>query len=237
MRFIWSCVLVLSGGLGAAQELQINETPYADLKALKPTVETFQDHAKASIWDELAIEKARVGQMLAGQSLQVRTGRGLDSHWVLQDRTATAPLALGTGSEGPVAGVVYDGAFGGYALAGIGPKQTGMGNMRLGTGVATILFDELQCLFGLRTWLDGGQDNIVMRDHPEGNLNVIFWNDAGEELADFRRYLDQGLLEIGYIQSAGSYPEIRAVTIQNLDPEGIGIDEILYAPMCPMIVS
>ena len=30
---------------------------------------------------------------------------------------------------------------------------------------------------------------------------------------------------------------IKAVTIQNLDPEGIGIDEILYAPMCPMIVS
>jgi hypothetical protein len=103
--------------------------------------------------------------------------------------------------------------------------------------VVTILFDELQCLFGLRTALDGRQDNIVMRDFPEGNLNVILWNEAGEELADFRRTVDQGLLEIGYIQSAGSYPEIKAVTIQNLDPGGIGIDEILYAPMCPMIVS
>lgn len=237
MRFVWVSVWGLWGGPVAAQELQINETPYADLKTLKPTVETFQDHAQASIWDELRIEKARVGQILSGQGLQVRTGRGLDSHWVLQDRTATVPLALATGSEGPVAGVVYDAAFGGYALAGIGPKQTGMGNIRLGTGVVTILFDELQCLFGLRTWLDGEQDNIVMRDHPEGNLNVIFWNDAGEELADFRRFLDQEMLEIGYIQSAGSYPEIRAVTIQNLDPAGIGVDEILYAPMCPMILS
>jgi hypothetical protein len=237
MRVLWSCVWVLSGGLGAAQELQINETPYADLKALKPTVETFQRHAQASIWDELEIEKAQVGQMLRGQSLQARTGRGLDTHWVLADRTAEAPLALATGSEGPVAGVVRDAAFGGYALTGVGPKQTGMGRYWLGTGVVTILFDELQCLIGLRTWLDGGQDNIVMRDFPEGNLNVIFWNDAGEELADFRRTLDQGLVEIGYIQSAGSYPEIKAVTIQNLDPGGIGIDEILYAPMCPMIVS
>lgn len=237
MRFLLSCVWVLSGGMGAAQEMHINETPYADLKALKPVVEDFGAYPQRSIWDELEIEKARVGQLLAGQSLQVRTGRGLDSHWVLADRSADVPLSLAIGSDGPVAAVVRDGAFDSYALAGIGPRQTGMGNTRLGTGIVTVVFDELQCLFGLRTWLDGGQDNIVMRDYPEGNLNVIFWNEAGEELADFRRTVDQGLLEIGYIQSAGSYPEIKAVTIQNLDPEGIGIDEILYAPMCPMIVS
>lgn len=237
MRVVWLGVWLVSCGCGSAQELQINETPYADLKALKPTIETFQDYPGASIWDELVIEKARVGQILRGQSLQARTGRGLDTHWVLADRMAEKPLALVTASEGPVAGVVRDAAFGGYALAGVGPKQTGMGRYWLGTGVVTILFDELQCLFGLRTALDGGQDNIVMRDFPEGNLNVIFWNEAGEELADFRRTLDQGILEIGYIQSAGSYPEIKAVTIQNLDPGGIGIDEILYAPMCPMIVS
>ncbi len=237
MRFGYVWLWLMSGGMTVAQELQINETPYADLKALKPMVETFQAHAKASFWDELEIDMARVGQILAGQSLRARTGRGLDTHWVLEDRSAEVPLRLATGSEGPVAGVVQDGAFGGYALAGIGPKQTGMGNMRLGSGIVTVVFEDLQCLFGLRTWLDGGQDNIVMRDYPEGNLNVIFWNEAGEELADFRRYLDQGLLEIGYIQSAGSYPEIKAVTIQNLDPGGIGIDEILYAPMCPMMVS
>lgn len=235
MRWMW--VWLLSCCSGLAQELQINETPYADLKALKPVVETFQAHAEASIWDELQIEKARVGQILAGQSLRARTGRGLDSHWVLDKRKADVPLELATGSEGPVAGVIRDAAFGGYALAGIGPKQTGVGRYWLGTGVVTILFDELQCLFGLRTAVDGEQDNIVMRAFPEGNLNVILWNEAGEELADFRRYLDQGILEIGYIQSAGSYPEIKAVTIQNLDPGGIGIDEILYAPMCPMIVS
>lgn len=237
MRFVWVGIWVLSCGICAAQELRINETPYADLKALKPTAETFQSHAGVSIWDELVIDKARVGQILRGQSLQARTGRGLDTHWVLADRTAEVPLQLATGSEGPVAGVVRDAAFGGYALAGVGPKQTGIGRYWLGTGAVTILFDELQCLFGLRTALDGGQDNIVMREFPEGNLNVIFWNEAAEELADFRRYLDQGILEIGYIQSSGSNPEIKAVTIQNLDPGGIGIDEILYAPMCPMIVS
>jgi len=103
--------------------------------------------------------------------------------------------------------------------------------------VVTILFDDLQCLFGLRTALDGGQDNIVMREFPEGNLNVIFWNEKGERLSDFRRFLDRGVLEIGYIQSAGSAPEIKAVTIQNLDPGGIGIDEILCSPLCPIILS
>lgn len=237
MRFLWVCVWVLSGEMGAAQELQINEAPYEEIKALQPVIETFQKYAQAQIQTELRIEKARIGQILAGQTLRNRAGRGLDDHWVLDRRVSELPLSLTTGSPGTVAAVVYDGAFDGFALAGIGPKQHGGGRMRLGTGIVTILFDELQCLFGLRTWLDGAQDNIVMRDYPEGNLNVIFWNEAGQELADFRRYLDQGLLEVAYIQSAGSYPEIKAVTIQNLDPEGIGIDEILYAPMCPMIVS
>ena len=231
---LWACV---SGQAVQAQEMQINEAPYAELKALEPVKETFQAYPQNSIWTEMRIEKAQIGQMLAGQSLRVRTGRGLDSHWVLEGRRADVPLSLATGSEGPIAGVIRDDAFGSYALAGVGPKQTGVGRYWLGTGIVTILFDDLQCLFGLRTALDGEQDNIVMREYPEGNLNVILWNEAGEELADFRRYLDRGVVEIGYIQSAGSYPEIKAVTIQNLDPGGIGIDEILYAPMCPMIVS
>ena len=104
-----------------------------------------------------------------------------------------------------------------------------MGKLRVGAGLVTIPFAEPQCLFGARTWLDGEPDNIVMRKHPEGNLNLIFWNDNGEQLAEFRRFLDRGIVEIGDIQSAGSYAEIRAVMIQNLDPDGIGIDEILYA--------
>jgi len=233
-RLVWVFGLVQAS---QAQELQINEAPYDEIKALEPVIETFQTHAQAQIRTELRIEKARIGQILAGQTLRNRAGRGLDDHWVLERRVPELPLSLTTGSAGTVAAVVYDGAFDGFALAGFGPEQHGGGRMRLGTGIVTILFDEPQCLFGLRTWLDGAQDNIVMRNYPEGNLNVILWNEAGQELADFRRYLDQGLLEIAYIQSAGSYPEIKAVTIQNLDPEGIGIDEILYAPMCPMIVS
>jgi hypothetical protein len=237
MRVGWVCVWLLASGSGFAQQLQINETPYADLKLLKPVVETFHANAQFSTEGELAIEKARVGQMLAGQSLRARTGRGLDSHWVLDNRRADVPLSLATGSEGPVARVIRDAAFGSYALAGVGPKQTGVGQYSLGKGIVTILFDDLQCLFGLRTALDGERDNIVMRKFPEGNLNVIFWNEAGKQLAEFRRFLDQGVLEVGYIQSSGSYPEIKAVTIQNLDPEGIGIDEILYAPLCPMILS
>ncbi len=220
-----------------AQELQINEAPYDEVKALEPVIETFETHAQVQIQQELRIEKARIGQVLAGQTLRNRAGRGLDDHWVLERRTADLPLSLASESAGTVAAVVWDGAFNSFALAGIGPLQHGAGRMRLGTGIVTILFDEPQCLFGLRSWLDGSQDNIVMRDYPEGNLNVILWNEAGVPLADFRRYIDHGVVEVAYIQSAGSYPEIMAVTIQNLDPEGIGIDEILYAPMCPMIVS
>ena len=238
MRFgVWVGLLLALGRVAVAQEMQINEAPYDGVRALEPVTETFEGHAQAQVQSEMRLENARLGQIMAGQSLTIRAGRGLDDHYVLQNRLANLPLELDTVSPGTVAAVVRDGAYDGFALVGIGPPQHGGGRLRLGTGIITILFDEPQCLFGLRTWLDGSQDNIVMRDYPEGNLNVIFWNEAGVELADFRRFLDQGLLEVDYIQSAGSYPEIKAVTIQNLDPEGIGIDEILYAPLCPMIVS
>ncbi len=220
-----------------AQEMQINEAPYDEITALEPTIQAFDGFGDLQIGSELVIENAKIGQILEGQSLRRQAGRGLDDHWVLAKREASLPLALATETDPPVAVVIWDGAFGSYALAGFGPLQYGPGRMRSGTGIVTILFDEAQCLFGLRTWLDGDQDNIVMRRYPEGNLDVIFWNEAGEQLADFRRYVDRGQVEAAYIQSSGSYPEIKAVTIQNLDPEGIGIDEIVYAPMCPMIVS
>ena len=239
MRRLWLGALALGVFTSAlqAQEMQINEAPYDEIRALEPTIQSFDEIGDLQIGSEWVIENARIGQILDGQSLHRQAGRGLDDHWVLAKREASLPLALATESEPPVAVVIWDGAFGSYALAGFGPLQYGPGRMRSGTGIVTILFDEAQCLFGLRTWLDGDQDNIVMRRYPEGNLNVIFWNEAGQQLADFRRYNDRGQVEAAYIQSSGSYPEIKAVTIQNLDPEGIGIDEILYAPMCPMIVS
>lgn len=134
MRFGWSVVWVLSGAVCAAQELQINETPFADLKALKPTVDTFQTYPQASIRDELRTRDARVGQLLAGQSLQSRTGRGLDTHWVLKDRTAEVPLLLATGSEGPVAGVIRDAAFGGTLWPGSGRSRPGWGAIGWGRG-------------------------------------------------------------------------------------------------------
>lgn len=220
-----------------AQSVRIFETPYADVVALDPVFETFLGYAQTRFDDRLVIIGAQIGQILAGQTVRLKTGRGLDGHWVLDARAPTPPLMLISGAPGAIAAVVHDQAFGNFALAGVGPGQTGVGRSQLGTGIVTILFDEPQCLFGLRTALDGEQDNIAMRQFPEGNLNLIFWNEDGIELASFRRFLDQGVLETAYIQQAGSAPQIKAVTIQNLDPGGIGIDEIVYAPECPIILS
>jgi hypothetical protein len=236
--FTAAVILALSGAaMGQAQELWLHELPYADARAIEPVVETFEGHPNARFEGTLRIEGAAIGQMLAGQSLMRKSGRGEDVHWVLANRVPELPLALAEVAEGAVAAVVRDGAFRSFALAGIGPPQTMPGRMRLGSGIVTILFDEPQCLFGLVTWLDGEQDNIVMREHPEGNLNLIFWRRDVTPLADFRRFTDQGRVELAYVQSAGGGPEILAVTIQNLDPGGIGIDEILYSPLCPMMVS
>lgn len=220
-----------------AQELWLNAIPYEDATSLEPEVETFETLAGSRFAGTLQFHGGRVGQVLDGQSLIQRAGRGEEMHWVLANRQAELPLALKTMTEGEVAAVVWDGAFNSQALAGIGPVQSSAGKMRLGTGIVTLLFDEPQCMFGLRTWLDGWQDNIVMRRHPEGNLNLIFWNRTGEAIGEFKRFQDQGKVELAYIQSSGGGPEIHAVTVQNLDPQGIGIDEILFSPLCPMTVS
>jgi hypothetical protein len=220
-----------------AQDISLFEIPYEDAKALKPKIETFEGYANQRFHGTLEIDGATIGQVLRGQTLQQRIGRGFDMHWVLDKSQADVPLVLGHVEGADVAAVVWDGAFGSQALAGLGPELQSRGKMRLGTGVVTLLFQEPQCMFGLRTWLDGWQDNIVMRQHPEGNLNLIFWNQNADSLGAFRRFLDQGRIELAYIQSSGSGPEIQAVTIQNLDPEGIGIDEIVFSPLCPMMVS
>jgi hypothetical protein len=242
-RMGWAKVLGLGFGLGGAgqplhaQDLWLNEVPYADAMALEPTVEGFEALANQRFELAFEVEGGRVAQMLAGQTLRYRTGRGGDRHWVLDSRTPQVPLALDHVPEGAFAAVTRDMAFAGrQALAGIGPPQP-MGRMRLGTGIVTLLFDEPQCMFGLRTSLDGAQDNIVMREQPEGNLNLIFWRRTGDKIGEFRRFTDQGQLELAYIQSSGGEAEILAVTIQNLDPGGIGIDEVLYSPLCPMMVS
>jgi hypothetical protein len=228
--------LALAALPAGAQELTIHETPYDEALAIKPVIETFEAHA-GQRFQTLQIMSGQIGQMLRGQTLLRRQGRGMDDHWVLDRRKPDAPLALDQWAEGSVAAVVRDGAFGSQALAGIGPEQLLPGRMRLGSGLVTVLFDQPQCMFGLTTWLDGQQDNIVMRSHPEGNLNLIFWRRDGHPLAEFKRFVDQGPVRLAYIQSSGGGPEILAVTIQNLDPEGIGIDEIIYSPLCPMLVS
>jgi hypothetical protein len=238
---IRALVIALSLGFGgedaSAQELALFEIPFEDALALKPQIETFEAYANQRFDGTLVIEGARIGQVLQGQTLRQRVGRGRDMHWVLDKRQADLPLALERVAGAEVAAVVWDGAFGSQALAGLGPDPQPRGKMRLGTGIVTLLFDELQCMFGLRSWLDGWQDNNVMRRHPEGNLNLIFWNRNGQIIGDFRRFLDQGQVDLAYIQSSGGGPEIQAVTIQNLDPEGIGIDELVFSPLCPMIVS
>lgn len=235
--FIAAVILLAGAAAGQSQELWLHEMPYADALSIEPVIETFEGHANKRFEGTLQITGAEIGQMLAGQTLMRRSGRAEDVHWVLAKQAPELPLELAKGGEGAVAAVVRDAAFGAFALAGIGPTQTMPGRTRLGSGIVTILFDEPQCLFGLTTWLDGEQDNIVMREHPEGNLNLIFWRRDVNPLADFKRFIDQGRVELAYVQSAGGGPEILAVTIQNLDPGGIGIDEILYSPQCPMMVS
>ncbi|TAG29029.1 MAG: hypothetical protein EAZ40_03065, partial [Rhodobacterales bacterium] len=122
-----------------AQALWINEIPYADAEALEPVVEDFEALANQRFDRPFRIKGGEVAQMLGGQTLRYRTGRGQDRHWVLDARVPQVPLALDVLPDGAFAAVTRDMAFGGrQALAGIGPPQP-MGRMRLGSGIVTVL--------------------------------------------------------------------------------------------------
>lgn len=77
----------------------------------------------------------------------------------------------------------------------------------------------------------------MLRDDPEGNLNLIFWKKDGTVIGEFIRAVDHRLVETAYTQSSGGGPEIMAVTFQNLDPAGIGIDDLIFSPLCPVLVG
>lgn len=221
----------------AAQELAIVEIPYSEIVTLSPTRQDFEGYADATFGSSLRIEGAAVGPILSGQTLRIKSGRGHGAHYVLDDRSPDLPLSLTAGRQPEGGAVVFDEAFNSFALAGQGPPQSIPNHARIGTGTLTLLFDEPQCFVGFRTWLDGAQDNIVMRDYPEGNINLLFWNEIGSEIADLRRFLDRGLISLGYAQQGGGPPEIKAITVQNLDPGGIAIDDLIFSPICPWLIG
>jgi hypothetical protein len=220
-----------------AQELAIVEIPYSEIVTLSPTRTDFESYAHATFGSSLRIEGATVGPILSGQTLQIKPGRGHGSHYVLEDTSPDLPLSLSIGREQKGGAVVFDEAFTSFALAGQGPPQSIPNHARIGTGTLTLLFDEPQCFVGFRTWLDGAQDNIVMRSYPEGNINLLFWNEKGKAVSDRRRFLDHGLIALGYAQQGGGPPEIKAITIQNLDPGGIAIDDLIFSPVCPWLIG
>jgi hypothetical protein len=203
---------------------------------LKPKSNSFENLTEHRLNPVLELGSVTAGGTLAGQTVRVKTGRGGETHTVLDRRLASLPLRLDRTRGAARGAVIFDAAFGSLALAGIGPDPA-PGRNALGTGILTLLFDEPQCVVGFRTWLDGWQDNIVMRQFPEGNLNVIFWNRDAEVISDKRRFVDAGLISLAYSQSSGGGPEIMAVTIQNLDPGGIAIDDLIFSPLCPFLVG
>ena len=230
-------LLLLHPMQAAAQALSINQTPYdeaVNILDLRPI--TFEDVAERRLDPILQREGVTVGGWLSGQTVQIKAGMHHENHTVLNRRKPDLPLRLDARS-GPIRGaVVFDGAFGSYALAGIGPAQM-PGRSPLGTGILTLLFDEPQCLVGFRTWLDPHRFGVFPMQFPEGNLNLIFWNRDGQAMVEFWRFKDFGAQAYAFIQSSGSEPQITALTIQNLDPEGIGVDDLLLSPLCPYLVG
>jgi hypothetical protein len=221
----------------AAQALSINQTPYDEavtILDLEPI--TFEAVAERRLDPVLILDGVTAGGWLSGQTVLVKTGGGKDNHTVLDRRRPDVPLNLDK-SPGPARGaIVFDGAFRSFAMAGIGPEPT-YGRTALGTGILTLLFDEPQCLIGLRTWLDPFRWGPDPRSYPEGNLNLIFWNRQGRVIGEIWRFNDFGAQSYAFIQSSGSDPQIMALTIQNLDPEGIGVDDLIFSPLCPYLVG
>ncbi len=139
--------------------------------------------------------------------------------------TPAAPLRLRTGSQRRNLSVAFHRGFGSNALFPLGadgfPRLTARGE-----GAVALLFDSGQRAVGVR--VHSGYPSPLGNRTGTGRVIFTFYDRAGRALGRLEAKLHEGINEFGF-RTAGSAPDIAGITIENTDPGGIAIDDIIYS--------
>lgn len=203
-------------GVAAADPLPVS---YDDLKAQPHRIETFDALPSASEPGHRIDQHWRAPGLTIGERLVGQTAQDTDGFDALTG-TADHPLRAIPGAPGQTFAIAHHAGFGSNALFPVGPKGADLPKGR-GEGSAALVFDTPQTAIGLRLHAEY-PDPLGQRPAP-GTALLTFHHATGQT-TELTLSLTHGVISLAWRSDTG----IIALTVQNTDPGGIALDDILY---------
>jgi hypothetical protein len=208
--------------LASASELR--KVPYDTLRGQPHRIETFDSLPQVTEpginfdhhWRAPGLS---IAEKLLGQGVEdSETDHGRFDHLI---GLPGVPPRVIPGKSGQNLSVAYHEGFGSNALFPLGPVGIAGADGR-GEGSVAFTFDDPQYAFGLRVHAEYN-DPLGQRPMPRA-AEVAFYDQNARLITRFVLPLTRGVMSLAWRSGYG----IAAVTIENTDPGGIAIDDILY---------
>ncbi len=159
-----------------------------------------------------------LGERLAGQTVS-----SIGAHDSLAG-FPDAPLAVLPGAPGRNQSIAFHRGFGSNALFPLG--KIGFPDLEArGEGSVAVLFDQNQWALAFK--VHSGYARPLGGAAKTGALIVTFYDRRGKVIARTSRDLAVGINLFGF-RRAGRRADIAAITVENTDPGGIALDDLIY---------
>ncbi len=215
-------VLVCLPGLATAAELR--KVPYDDLRSQPHRIETFDSLPSVTEPGINFDQHWRAPGLSIAERLLVQGLGETDTDYGRFDRLTGlpgAPPRVIPGQSGQNFTIAHHDGFGSNALFPLGPVGLAGADGR-GEGSIAMTFDDPQFAFGLRVHAEY-PDPLGQRPMPRA-AEVALYDVNARLITQFVLPLGRGVISLAWRSGYG----VAAVTIQNTDPGGIAIDDILY---------
>ena len=174
-----------------------------------------------------------IGKSFLGQQIEIRNYSG-EFFDALTGSPAT-PITLNPdASKNTLFWDRLDPHFQAPLIAAYGPKG-GASKDVIGEGSLAFLFDKGICEFGFKTLPESSLRSFGP-NLPKGPLKITFYDEAAKPLG-VAFFGNANLSSYAFAVNSQSAVLIKAITLENIDPEGIGISNLLYLETCSPDVS
>lgn len=209
-------VLLCLPGVAAAD---LRPVSYDDLKAQPHRIETFDTLPSVPEPGHRIDQHWRAPGLTIGERFVGQTALDTDGFDALTG-TADHPLRAIPGAPGQTFAIAHHAGFGSNALFPVGPKGADLPEGR-GEGSAALVFDMPQTAVGLRLHAEY-PDPLGQR--PASGTALLTFHHATGQTTEVTLPLTHGVISLAWRSDTG----IIALTVQNTDPGGIALDDILY---------
>jgi hypothetical protein len=209
--------LICLPGLALAGDLR--PVPYDTLLFQPHRIERFDALPPAPEPGHRIDQHWRAPGLTIGERLDGQTAYDTDGFDTLSGKP-TQPLRTIPGAPGQTFAIAHHTGFGSNALFPVGPLGADLPQGR-GEGSAALVFDTPQTAIGLRLHAEY-PDPLGQRPTP-GTMLLTFHHATGQT-TQVTLPLTHGVISLAWRSATG----ITALTLQNTDPGGIALDDILY---------